>query len=481
MNTTDGEKVVAFAHRFCRVTRGRTAGSLIRLHTWQRDLICDLLDSQARRAYVQMPRKNGKTLLAAVLALYGLMADGEAGAEVYSIASDREQARLVFGEAKRMAELDPTLRAVLTVTRNEIVHPKSGSKYRVLSSDAYRQEGLNASLVLADELHAHPDDTLWNTLALSTATRDHPLVLGVTTPGVRFDRSGNDTLAFRMYEYGKRCQTGEIVDSGFLFRAWEPPDAECDHLDPAVWRISNPGLTGCTDRDTGAWLPPFMNEEDFASAAKMTAENEFRTKRIGQWVVGASAWLPSGAWDALGTEHIEDHEVGVLAFDGSWSGDSSGLVLATKDERIAVLGHWEAAPGDLQWRVPIDDVMQTIRESCKRFKVSEVAADPYRWGAQLLELADERLPIVEYPQQPSRTVPATQRLFDAVVDGRLRHDGHPALKRHFANCVTKVDRQGPRITKDPSGRLRRIDLAVCSMMGIDRAAQAPSRRPFRIY
>ena len=168
---SQGEQVAAFIENFCRLTKGDEAGKQITLRKWQKNLLTDLyeLDENGlrkhRRALIGLPRKNGKSLIGAGIALFGLVID-EVGAEVYAVAGDRAQARIVFREAARMVELDPILSQRLRVMRDVIEMPSTGSVFRVLSADASRAEGLNPSTVVFDEVHIQPDDRLWNTMNL---------------------------------------------------------------------------------------------------------------------------------------------------------------------------------------------------------------------------------------------------------------------------------------------------------------------------
>lgn len=463
MNTTDPGRLLAFAGRYCRLTKGAGAGKLVKLRPWQRTLLSDVVAAQPRTAYIQLPRKNGKTYLGAILALYGLVADGERGAEVYSFAGDREQARLVFGEVRRMVEMDPALSRRLRVLRNAIEDPKTGSVYQVRSADAFRAEGLNPSLVVLDELHVLPDDRLWNVANLGSGTRDHPLVVGITTPGVRYDRLGKDTVAYRLYQYGKKVQAGEQEDPDFFFRAWEPADPGADHTDPATWAESNPAYGD------------FLHAKDFEAAVRITPEAEFRTKRCGQWVTSSEAWLPHGAWSACEVPGaIEDGAQVVLALDGSWTGDSTALLACTvgnTPRRLAVLGHWERPEyADPHWRIPSEDVEAAVLDACSRFKVLEVACDPFNLQRSMSVLAEAGVPIVEYPNNATRMVPASNGFYEAVTERHVVHDGDPALARHMAAAVTKIDARGARLTKETKGSGRRIDLAVAAVMAYDRAA-----------
>jgi phage terminase large subunit-like protein len=467
---SQGEQVAAFIENFCRLTKGDEAGKQITLRKWQKDLLTDLyeLDENGlrkhRRALIGLPRKNGKSLIGAGIALFGLVID-EVGAEVYAVAGDRAQARIVFREAARMVELDPILSQRLRVMRDVIEMPSTGSVFRVLSADASRAEGLNPSTVVFDEVHIQPDDRLWNTMNLGSGTRKQPLIVGITTAGSRTDSRGQDTVCYKLWQYGMRLKAGEIADPSFFFR-WHGASEGQDYRDPKIWAIANPAFGD------------FLHESDFESAVLSIPEAEFRTKRLNQWVTAATGWLPGGAWDRLaGERKIADGEEIVIGFDGSFSGDCTAMVACTLDGFVQPLALWERPMDDPHWQVPMDDVEARMYDLCKKYQVREISADPYRWARTLQKWETDGLPVVLYPQSPARMVPACAAFYEAVTQETLTHDGDGAMSRHLDNCSVKIDRFGPRIVKEHRGSPRKIDLAVCAVMAYDRArfhAQAPS-------
>lgn len=468
---TDGPWVADFIQGLCRNTKGRDAGEYLRLRPWQSSLLDELFVlrpdglRQHRRGLIGLPRKNGKSAVGAGIALWGLIADEEPGAEIYSCAGDRDQARIVFGMAKRMVELEPELSAAVKVYRDAIEYPANSSVYRVLSAEAYTKEGLNPSLVLFDEVHVQPNDDLWNVMTLGSGTRAQPLILGITTAGVKSDATGGDSLCYRLYQYGRQVQSGEVDDPSFFFRWWEPAaGADADWRDPDVWDEANPALGD------------FLFVEDFETSARTTPENEFRTKRLNQWVSSRSAWLPQGAWEACvdATRVVADGDEITVGFDGSYSGDSTALVgCTTVDPHLFVIEAWERKDSDdHDWRVPIAEVEQAIRTACARWKVREVDCDPFRWSRTMAALEEEGWPIVEWnTSSPARMVPACAKFYDAVMEQRVTHDGDPRLARHIDHCVLKTDGKGPRIVKEHKMSPRKIDLAVCAVVAHDRAVQ----------
>jgi len=167
----------------------------------------------------------------------------------------------------------------------------------------------------------------------------------------------------------------------------------------------------------------------------------------------------------------------IIGFDGSYSGDATAIVAVTIGDHphLDVVQVWERRESDPEdWTVPVGAVEEAIRAACKRWKVREIVADPYRFARTLEALAADKLPIVEYPQSPERMVPATQRFYEAVMSQALTHSGDPRLVRHVRNAVLKAGPRGLRLSKDAKSSPRKIDLAVCAVMALDRAQQ-PSR------
>lgn len=468
---TTGDEAVAFIEWHCRVTKdsiAAPAGQNIALLGWQRELIRHLYARRRdgklrhRQALIGVARKNGKSALAAGLGLHGLVMSPNGG-EVYSCAADKEQARIVFGTGRRMVELDEKLSANLRIYRDAIEFRDAGSVWRVLSAEAFTKEGLNPHLVLFDEVHAQPNRELWDVMALAMGARPQPLMVGITTAGVRSDSSGQDSLCYGMYQYGRRVASGEIDDPSFFMAWWEPADPTADHRLESTWREANPGFD------------VLVAAEDFESAVRRTPEPEFRTKRGNQWVSSAAGWLPHGTWASnIEPRGIDDYADVVLGFDGSFSNDSTALVAVEVGEipHIDVVECWERpTDADNGWRVPIVDVEEAIRQACRRWNVRTIVCDPFRWARTIQALEAENLPVAEYPQSPSRMVPATQRFYEAVLNNGLTHSGDPRLARHVDNCTLKVDARGARLAKDAKNSPRKIDLAVAAVMAFDEAAQ----------
>lgn len=470
LDNGEGDVVIDFAEAFGIVTKDSMAGkagSPLELREWQQELIRHVFAGDEngyrhRISLIGMPRKNGKSALGSVFGLYSLIL-GARGAEVYSVAAEKEQARIVFADAKRMVEASPELTGITKLYRDAIELPKAGSVYRVLSAEAYSKEGLNPSATIFDELHAQPSRELFDVMSLAMGARGRlATLIAITTAGVKADTTGQDSIAYNLYQYGQKVARGEVDDPTF-FMAWWEAAAEADHREPTTWQDANPGFGD------------ICSAEDFESAVRRTPEPEFRTKRCNQWVSSALGWLPTGAWDScIGETSLEGKDY-ILGLDGSFSGDATVVTYATIEEvpQVGIVGAWEkdSQIHDDTWRVDVLEVEDRIREFVRlNPNVKEIACDPYRWTRTMQVLAEEGYPIVEYPSTNARRmVPACAKFYDAVVDQKLVHDGNPLLARHLSNAVVKIDQLGPRIVKENRASQRRIDAAVAVVLAFDRA------------
>jgi phage terminase large subunit-like protein len=321
-----------------------------------------------------------------------------------------------------------------------------------------------------DELHAHRDRTLFDVLSLAMGNRGNlAQLVAVTTAGLRTDVSGGESVAYQLYQYGQKVASGEIIDPSFFMAWWQAPP-ELDYKDPATWAIANPGFDDLVDSD------------DFASAVLRTPEHEFRTKRLNQWVNVKNAWLPAGAWDELADEtvRLEPGDEYFLGFDGAWKNDSTGLVAVIMPRfdgdvfRVFRAGSWEKdfAVNDDSWVIDkqavANYVLDFVRENpgCR-----EMVCDPTYWQDEMMQWLQAGIQVVEFPQTLAYQVPATARLFEAIMSKKFVHDGDPAMARHMDNCILKADSKGgSRLTKDYRNPKLKIDLAVALMMAWHRAS-----------
>lgn len=472
----DGDFICRFAEAFATITKDSVAGKTgtpMVLRPWQKTLLGRLFARDEdgglrnRISLVGTPRKQGKSALGSLIAAFALVDVKTQGAEIYSVAADRNQARIVFEDTKKIVQ-NSELREHVTILRDSLYVPATGNVYRVLSADAPRHEGLSPTLVLFDELHAQPNRKLFDVMSLAQGARGkNATLIAITTAGVKTEtQTGKDTIAYTLYQYGIKVIKGEVEDDTFFMSWWEAPEG-ADHRLEDTWKVANPGFDD------------IVAASDFHSAVKRTPEAEFRTKRCNQWVSSQQAWLPQGVWDELeGDITILPDEEYILGFDGSYANDSTAICAVTvpkpgEKAKVQLIEVWEKnfERDDDSWRVSIDAVKQKIIDYTQEYPlVREIACDPYRWASMMQDLDELGLPIVEYKTNMlNLMIPATQKVFEAITEGRLVHDGNPILSRHMDNCVIKIDHRGQRVTKESSTSRKKIDAAIAFIIAYDRA------------
>jgi phage terminase large subunit-like protein len=466
-DATGAARFAAFCEQFLRVPKGTGALGPLRLRPWQVDLVASVLDAdpRPRTAGWCLPRGQGKSTLVAALGLFDLML-GEEGATVIVAAVDERQAGIVFRTAARMVELHPELLARVQVYKTELRVPHRGASFACLPAEAKRLEGLDYSLAILDEIGVIGRDT-FEVVNLAQGKRETSTLVGIGTPGP--DPHNNVLADLRAYAR-TNPDDPSLVWREFSAAGHEDHPPACEHC----WELANPALDDFLHRDAlHALLPP------------KTREATFRRARLCQFVTEAEGrFLPPGVWDGLSTgEPVPDGTAVVVALDGSFSDDTTALLLGKVDKapHFDVLRVWERPPGDSDYRVPVAEVEQTIRDACRRWQVVEIIADPFRWTRTLQALEAERLPVVEFPHSPSRLTAATTDLYSAAVNGRLSHSGNPVLAAHVGAAVIAEEPRGMRLTKVSRSRTApKIDLASCLVMAHSRATwHATKKTPRR--
>jgi phage terminase large subunit-like protein len=487
---------IRFFERLLHHSKGEWAGQPFLLEEWQRDEIIRPLfgwkrrDNGTRRyrtAYIEIPRKNGKSTMSAGIALLLLFADDEPGAEVYSAAADRDQAGIVFEEAKRMVEASPELSSRAEVYKRSIIVPGTYSAYRVLSADAYTKHGLNAHGVVFDELHAQPSRELWDVLTTSTGARRQPLVVAITTAG--FDRQ---SICWEQHEYARQVTEGIIKDPAF-FAYVKAADQDEDWLDEQVWFKANPNL------DVTVKMDYLRNE---ARKAQMTPayQNTFRRLHLNQWTQQETRWLSLDAWDVCGAPFDSKLLEGAPCYGGldlASSSDIASLVLCFpsepgEEERYAWLPFFWIPEENMiervrKDRVPYDAwvreglitategnvidygyIIRDIESLGERYDIREIAFD--RWGAFQMSQALEGagFTLVGFGQGFASMADPTKELLRLVLGQKLAHGGHPVLRWMADNMMVSTDAAG-NVKPNKAKSREKIDGIVAGIMGLDRA------------
>jgi len=488
---------INFFEKILTHVKGEWAGQPFVLQDWQRDDIIGPLfgwrradgTRKFRTAYIEIPRKNGKSTLAAGIALYLEFADGEQGAEVYSAAADKDQAAIVFDLAKQMVEASGPLSKLADPYKRSIVVPSTRSTYRVLSADAFTKHGLNAHGVVVDELHVQPNRELVDVLVTATGARQQPLVVLITTAG--FDKT---SICWEYHEYAEQILKG-IVDDPSFFAYIAAAEKDDDWLDEAVWAKANPGLGVSVKLD-------YLRQEASRARHVPAYQNTFRRLHLNQWTAQESRWLDLEAWDAcqmaVDAKLLEGSEC-YAGLDLASTGDIAAMVLdfpaeQGEDERHAWLPFfWIPEENMMQRvrkdRVPYDawarDGLITVTEGNvidyqfilrdiellgERFNIREIAFD--RWGAFQISSQLEGLgfEIVGFGQGYKSMSPPMTDLLRLVLGKQLAHGGNPVLRWMADNLVVDQDPAG-NVKPNKKKSREKIDGIVAGLMALDRAVR----------
>ena len=476
-------------------TKGEWEGKPFWLLPWQEQIIRDLFGivkaegfRQFRTAYIEIPKKQGKSELAAAIALYLLYADHEPSAEVFSAAADRQQASIVFDVAKRMVEMTPGLQKrskVMSATKR-IVNYSNAGYYQVVSADVGGKHGYSISGLVFDEIHNQPNRKLWDVLTKGSGdARRQALHVAITTAGT--DRN---SICFELHTKALDILSDRKVDPTFYPVVYSLP-MDADWQDEKNWYKVNPSL--------GYTVPiERMREAYLQSQDNPAEENVFRTLRLCQWVGSTVQWIPDHIYD-LGNQPIDKHALRrrdcYAGLDLSSSGDITALVLMfpprTDDEKYIMLPYFwvpeETIPKRVQQTsVPYDNwvaqgyvqatpgnvidyayIQNTIGELSYKYHIREIAFD--RWGSNMLveRLSEMGLTVVPFGQGYKDMSPASRAFYEELMKGNIIHGGNPVMKWMCGNVV---------IEQDPAGNIKptkakskdKIDGVVAAIMALDR-------------
>lgn len=487
---------VRFFEQLLVHSKGEWAGEPFRLQAWQRDDIIRPLfgwkradgTRQYRKAYIEIPRKNGKSTLSSGIALALLLLDNEPGAQVFSAAADRDQAAICFEEAKLMVEASPALSRFAKPYRRTIKAPKINGEYRVLSADAYTKHGLNAHGIVFDELHAQPNRDLWDVLNTSTGARRQPLMVMITTAG--YDRN---SICWEQHEYALGVLEGKIEDDSY-FAYIAAADDDDDWTDPVVWAKANPGL--------GVTIKLDYLEAECRRAMQVPAyQNTFRRLHLDQWTSQDSRFLDMAAWDACAGEVLPDltGRECYAGLDLASTTDIAAFVLVfppeAADEPFWVLprfwipgenmvdrgrrdrapyeawvrqGLITATPGNVIDYATIEAEIAALGE---RYNIREIAYD--RWGATQMsqDLEGMGFEMVQMGQGFASMSAPTKELVRLILSGELAHGGNPVMRWMADNMAVRQDPAG-NVKPDKGKSTQKIDGVVSLIMALDRCIRA---------
>lgn len=458
-----GDRICWFIEHLTHV-KGELAGQEIKLEPWQVFILHTTFSWKTtegirrfRRVYIEVPRGNGKSSLSSGVALFCLCGDREPGAEVYSFATTRDQAKIVFGDAKEMARQNPKLKRAfdLQVLATSLYVPKTNSYFQAKSAEGSTLDGLNTHLAVIDELHAHKTRAVYDVVETSLGKRRNSLMWVITTAG--FDTAG---ICYEVRSFVKQILNKEAQDEsqfGIIYGLDEGDDWTSEE----ALQKANPNW-GVSVR------PEIITSLQAKAIARPSAANNFKTKHLDVWCSAASSWMDMPAWNLcrrsialsdfegfdcymgldLGAKN--DLTAKVLVFPVEENGRLNYYVFGTyyapraallksgnsQYDGWETLGYLKATEGAV---TDFNQIEADILEDCSRFRVKSVAYDPWQATQLATRLSDNDVPMVEYRNTVQNMSDPMKWLEALVQDKRLIHEGDPALTWMMGNVVAKRD------------------------------------------
>lgn len=458
-----GDRICWFIEHLTHV-KGELAGQEIKLEPWQVFILHTTFSWKTtegirrfRRVYIEVPRGNGKSSLSSGVALFCLCGDREPGAEVYSFATTRDQAKIVFGDAKEMARQNPKLKRAfdLQVLATSLYVPKTNSYFQAKSAEGSTLDGLNTHLAVIDELHAHKTRAVYDVVETSLGKRRNSLMWVITTAG--FDTAG---ICYEVRSFVKQILNKEAQDEsqfGIIYGLDEGDDWTSEE----ALQKANPNW-GVSVR------PEIITSLQAKAIARPSAANNFKTKHLDVWCSAASSWMDMPAWNLcrrsialsdfegfdcymgldLGAKN--DLTAKVLVFPVEENGRLNYYVFGTyyapraallksgnsQYDGWETLGYLKVTEGAV---TDFNQIEADILEDCFRFRVKSVAYDPWQATQLATRLSDNDVPMVEYRNTVQNMSDPMKWLEALVQDKRLIHEGDPALTWMMGNVVAKRD------------------------------------------
>lgn len=475
--------------------KGRYAGESFVLSDWQEFIVGSIFGwkrpngyRRFTRVFVEVCRKNGKTTLAAGIALYLLVCDEELGAEVYTLATKKEQARICFNDAKALAKACPDIAEFLTFYQYQLLIEDIDSKLEPLSSDSGTLDGLNPSGFIADEIHAWKSRELYDVMDTGTDARDQALGMVITTAG----GFGDESIYSELRNDAEAILEGHLpADNHFAFVACL--DIGDDYRDPKNWPKGNPNL-GVTITEEGL-AAVVADIERKPGSAKIQLRNRFglRTDEI-------DTWIPSLTWDKCANPKIKIPE-GATCYGGldmANTRDLAAFALAfplgivrgvrkfhlkvwlwTPEEPTSrageklkgLLGQW-SSNGDVSFTlgsvIDYQEIFDFINEQSSKYNLHSVAYDPFNANDIAVRLSRQGISMARFTQNAQTYNEPTVTFEEAIKTGSLSHDGNRVMRWMVGNTrLVVANAQGLQM---PSKKLSRnkIDGVAASIMAIGR-------------
>jgi phage terminase large subunit-like protein len=469
-NQRYADHAISFFHKFLRHSKGEFLGRPFILEPWQQFQLWQLFGWRSggehglrrfRTSYLEVPRKNGKTTLAAGVLIYCTFADLEPVAEGYAAATKKDQARICYDEASRMIRQSPDLKKHLGILKNSIFYPKLEQKLQPLASDSDSMDGLNVHCGVIDELHAHKTADMVNVLRTATGSRRQPIIYEITTAG-----TNKQSICYNHHNYSREILQGDKNDDSWLAMIFTLDDQD-EWADEKIWRKANPNLGGAKKIEyMRAQVKEAQNNAAYQSAVKRLDFN--------LWEGVQERWLPDKIWinsaaDPQPTDQeLRENFESVAGLDIASTRDFTALaVVFWNDSRIyAKLHTWNPSEmidervkkqnisfdawSDQGWIrrtagniMDSDTITMEVAAYVEKYGIQSVAFDKYQAYSGLIQnLISLGVNLTEQPQGISYMSEPTKQIEKLLMGGILQTDGSPVMDWMMGNIFLYVDPNG---------------------------------------
>lgn len=481
------EKAIGFIESCCKHCVGELSGSYIKLEKWQKAVVANLFGwkrkngtRRYRHCLIMVPRKNGKSFLGACLALYLLLCDGEPGAEIYSAAGTRDQAKTLFDMAATMVQTEPALAKRVKSFKYHLEGPEN-SKYKVVSSEGKTNHGTNPHAVLFDEVWNQPNRELYESLVTGRAARRQPLFISISTAG--YDKN---TLGGELYNHACNVRDNQVDDPYLLPVIYEALDTD-DWQSEKTWKKANPNYGVSVSCD-------YIKEECIRAANMPVYENTFKHFNLNMWTAQEVRWLSLDKWDIC-NKHVNletlKGEVCYGGLDLSSKQDLTAFVLFFPKHHLCLPYYWVPAdrieerckrdkvfydvwakqghiytiPGPV---IEYGYVVDKIKQLSTQYTIKDIGFDRWEAAHVVNELNNARIDVVAFGQGYRDMSAPTKELERLVLKQQLNHLGHPVLRWNMGNVAAETDPAG-NIKLSKSKSFEKIDGVIALVMAIGRA------------
>lgn len=487
----EAEKPIRWIERFCTHVKSDEINKPFILADWQKNILRDIFGwknkltskRKYRQVYIEVPKKNGKSTLLAALTAYLLSADGEGGAEIYGVAGDKDQAKIIFNDTKQMIENNKELKKRFEVYAHSIVYTggKGANFYKALSHEISTKEGYNAHAVIFDEFHTQKTRELYDTLIGSGAARSQPLFIMITTAG--FDKN---SICWEKHEYTRKVNESIFEDDQFYGIIFAAPEG-ADIFDPETWRLANPGY-------------PIAPKHEFLEGKVQQVINEpsyyhtFCRYHLNWWIGAYQTWIPDSYFSI---NFIENFDIEKLNNQKCYAGldlastsdtcslslifDLSGITFillfvwvpeSTADERLkkgdqnylnwSKQGWLTITPGNV---TDYDYIFLKITELSKKYQILNIGYDKWNAYQFAIRLTEANIKCTVYDQGIKSMGEPTKQFERLFISGKFHHFNNPVFRWSLSNVAIYQDaNQNIKLNKAKS--TGKIDPIVATVIAL---------------